>query len=423
VALSCCVGGPVDRRVGAAVAAKEKIEMVKWIGFSLAMVAASLLALPAGPTVTEIKSPAAPGSEAPNLAVSPDGRILLSWLEPTSVPKTYALRFSMREKQGWSAPQTITSGANWFVSGADYPTVAFMADGTMAANSLIATNLDLEAYNTNVFLSRDAGKTWGKPVQLHRDKKIRQHGFVSFVPTPDGRLGAVWLDGRQLSNSNEGDMALFYTTIGKDGSVGAETTLDTRVCECCQTSAAGTPDALLVVYRDRSPKEIRDISIVRYANRTWSAPTPVANDGWQIDGCPVNGPAISANGRNVAVAWLTQVNEKPRVNMALSTDSGKTFGKPIKIDDGNSSGRVDVISLASGGAIVSWVERGSQRSEVRVRQVEANGTVGTAIAVSGTAGVQSGAFPRIKKSGNDLIVTWTASGDTPSVRTASISMQ
>lgn len=395
--------------------------MTKWVGLSLIL--ASLAVVPAAPSVTEIKSPAAPGSEAPNLSVAPDGRILLSWLEPTSVPKTYALRFSMREKQGWSAPQTITSGANWFVSGADYPTVAFMSDGTMAANSLIATNLDLEAYNTNIFLSRDAGKTWGKPVQLHRDKKIRQHGFVSFVPTSDGRLGAVWLDGRQLSNSNEGDMALYYTTIGKDGSIAAESTLDTRVCECCQTSATATPDGLLVVYRDRSPKEVRDISIVRSVNGKWSAPQPVANDGWQIDACPVNGPSISASGRNVAVVWLTSVGEKSRVNLALSTDAGKTFGKPIKIDDGNTSGRVDVVSLASGGAIVSWVERGSQRSEVRVRQVEANGTPGPSSTVSGTSGVQLGAFPRIKRSGNELIVAWTISGDTPSVRTAIVNLQ
>ena len=394
--------------------------MTKWIGPILIL--ASLAIVLAAPSVTEIPSPAAPGSEAPNLSVAPDGRILLSWLEPVS-PKGYALRFSMREKQAWSAPRTITSGTDWFVSGADFPSVAFMADGTMAANSLIATNLEAEAYNTNILISRNAGATWSKPVALHRDKKIRQHGFVSFVPSPDGRLGAVWLDGRNLSKEGEGDMSLFYTTIGQDGSIKPETTLDPRVCECCQTSAAATPDGLLVVYRDRSAKEIRDISIVRFANGKWSAPEPVANDGWQIDACPVNGPAISANGRNVAVAWFTVANDKSRVNVALSTDAGKTFGKPIKVDDGNPLGRVDVVSLASGGAIVSWVERTSQRSEAHIRQIEANGVAGTTINVSGTTGVQSGGFPRIQRQGNDLFVAWTASGDKPSVHTSLVNLQ
>jgi hypothetical protein len=395
--------------------------MFKWIGLTLVCATLAAAAAPPPMSVTELPSPAGGGSEAPNLSVSPDGRILLSWLEPVS-QKAYALRFSMREKQGWSAPRTITSGADWFVSGADYPSVVFMADGAMAANSLIATNLQAEAYNTNVFLSRDAGVTWSKPVALHRDKKQRQHGFVSFVPAADGRLGAVWLDGRNLSKEGEGDMSLLYTTIGKDGSIKPETVLDTRVCECCQTSATATPEGLLVVYRDRSPKEVRDISVVRYAGGRWSAPALVSNDGWQINGCPVNGPAISSYGRYVAVAWLTVVSEKSRVNVALSSDAGKTFGKPIKIDDGTTSGRVDVVSLPSGAAVVSWVERANQKNEVRIRQAELNGVTGPALTVSGAAGVQSGAFPRIERSGNEVFVTWTAGEDKPSVHTAVVTL-
>src|SRR4030095_8556753 len=213
----------------------ERISMSKWIGLSLLLVSMAIV-LPA-PSVTELKSPAATGSEAPNISVAPDGRVFLSWLEPMG-PKDYALKFSIRDKQAWSAPQTIASGPNWFVSGADFPTLAFMADGTMVANWLVATNLQREAYNTNVVLSRDSGKTWSKPVLLHRDRKERQHGFVSFVPTPDGKLGAIWLDGQKLSNDGTGDMGLIYTTIGKDGSIGPETSLDGRVCECCQPAAA-----------------------------------------------------------------------------------------------------------------------------------------------------------------------------------------
>jgi hypothetical protein len=137
----------------------------------------------------------------------------------------------------------------------------------------------------------------------------------------------------------------------------------------------------------------------------------------------VNGPAISAGGRNVAVAWFTVANDKPRVNVALSSDGGKTFGKPVKIDDGNPLGRVDVATLASGGAIVSWVERTNQRSEVRIRQVESNGIAGPSLAVSGVTGVPSGSFPRIERSGSDLFVAWTTAGDKPTVRTAIVNLQ
>jgi hypothetical protein len=394
--------------------------MLKWIGLGLLLVITAMS--PAPPSVTELKSPAAAGSEAPNISVAPDGRVLLSWLEPAG-PKIYALKFSVRDKQGWSAPQTITSGQNWFVSGADFPTIAFMADGTMVVDWFVATNLQREAYNTNVALSRDAGKTWSKPVLLHKDRKERQHGFVAFVPTPEGRLGAIWLDGRKLDNDGFGDMGLIYSSIGKDGSLGTEATLDGRVCECCQTAAAAVPGGMVVVYRDRTAKEIRDISIARYTNGKWSAPEPLSNDNWEIDGCPVNGPAIASNGKNVAVAWFTAPDEKARVNVMLSTDGGKTFGKPVRVDDGNTSGRLDVISLSTGGAIVSWVERGSagSGSQVRLKQVEANGTAGASVTVSG-AGLQPGSVPRIEQAGNEIVVAWTTSGDMPSVRTAVVTM-
>jgi hypothetical protein len=392
--------------------------MKKWIGLTL--LATSLAAVWAAPAVVELKSPAALGSEAPNVSVAPDGRVFLSWLEP-GAGKAYSLKYSVREGQGWSAPKTIATGTNWFVSGADFPTIAFMADGTMAASWFVATNLQREAYNTNIALSRDSGKTWSKPIVPHKDMKQRQHGFLAFAPAPDGRLGAVWLDGRKMDNDGFGDMGLMYTTIGKDGAVGAEATLDSRVCECCQTSAAATPDGLLVVYRDRSAKEVRDISIARYANGKWSPGVALSNDGWETDGCPVNGPAISSSGRNVAVAWFTAPNDKGQVNLALSTDAGKTFGKPVRIDGGNTSGRVDVASLPSGAAVVSWVERGTQASQVMLRKIEANGVAGPPQTVS-APGIQPGSVPRIEPSGNDIVVAWTASGDSPSVRTAIVNL-
>ena len=65
MALFFCAGAPKVPKVAVAVTKKEKIEMAKWIGFCLMVAGASLLALPAGPAVTELQSPAAPGSEAP----------------------------------------------------------------------------------------------------------------------------------------------------------------------------------------------------------------------------------------------------------------------------------------------------------------------------------------------------------------------
>ena len=387
--------------------------------YTIAIIVSAVLALAASPvpTVSEIKSPAPPGSGQPNLTVAADGRVFLSWIE-ADTPQGYVLRFSVRGAQGWSAPKTIARGANWFVSDADVPSLAVLSDGTLAADWFVASvGPRSEAYDVNLVLSKDGGTTWSKPLMPHRDGKKRQHGFVSLVPIPDAKLAAIWLDGRNMPSEEEGDMALMYTTIAANGSLGPETQIDNRACECCKTSMTATADSLVAVYRDRSDKEIRDISIVRYANGRWSQPQALTNDGWEIDGCPINGPAVSANGRNVAVAWFTAPDDKSQVYVLMSADSGKTFGKKIRIDDGNPIGRVDVVSRSSGAAVVSWVERTSQGAQVRVREVAANGTAAAPMNVSGTAGLGSGVFPRMVRSGDDIVVAWTDASKPAQIRT------
>jgi hypothetical protein len=388
--------------------------MTKWI--ALIAILATLAAAPA-PSVTELKSPAGRGSEEPNLVAGPDGRVYMTWLEPVS-PKGHALRFSIRGPQGWSAPKTIATGTNWFANPADFPSMAVMADGTLAAHWLVMSGgPDSEAYDINLVFSKDGGTTWSKPVMPHRDRKKRQHGFLSLTPA-DGKLAAIWLDGRNMPDEETGNMALMYTTIAANGTLGPEAQIDNRVCECCQTSMTATPEGLVAVYRDRSDKEIRDISIARYANGRWSPSEALSKDGWEIDGCPINGPAVSSNGKNVAVAWFTAPNDKPQVNLLLSADSGKTFGKKIRVDGGNPAGRVDVVSFASGDAVVSWIERVGKTPQAQARRFTANGTAAATVTISGAGGVRSSGFPRMAVSGDEIVIGWTDSAEPGQVRTA-----
>ena len=370
------------------------------------------------PAQTILKTPDIAGSEEPNLVTGRDGRVYLSWLEPVQ-PKGYALRFSVRGPQGWSAAKTIAKGTNWFVSPADFPSLAVLSDGTLAATWLVATGgPDSEAYDINIAFSKDGGTTWGKPVVPHRDTKKRQHGFLSLVPTSDAKLAAIWLDGRNMPSEEEGNMALMYTTIAPNGTLGPEMQIDNRTCECCKTALTATPDGLIAVYRDRSDKEIRDISIARFANGKWSPAEPLSKDGWEIEGCPVNGPAVSSNGKNAAVAWFTAPSDKPQVYLLMSSDSGKTFGKKIRVDGGNPQGRVEVVSLASGDAVVSWIERTPQGPRLEIRRFGANGVAATPIDVSKMAGVRSGGFPKMVVTGNDIVLAWTDSSEPSHIRSA-----
>ena len=365
--------------------------------------------------VTEIPSPAGAGSGEPNLTTGPDGRVYLSWIDTADT--VASLKFAvLGENQTWSAEGLIAKGEHWFVNASDYPALIALPDGSLVAEWLADNPEGSEAYNVHLSFSRDGGKTWGKSIIPHRDRSENEHGFASLLATGGG-LGVLWLDGNQIKNE-EGDMALNYTTISADGKVGKETVLDSRVCECCQTSIAATPDGIIAVYRDRSDKEIRDISVARYSKDGWSKPESLSKDNWMIHGCPINGPSVSTNGAHAAVAWFTAPNDSSQVNVVLSKDGGKTFGAPIRVDNGKPVGRVDIIALESGDAVVSWMEQVPEGTQVRVRQVGSNGMLGEPIIASANTKVKFAGVPRMTLSGKQVVIAWT-DGDTPSkVRTA-----
>ncbi len=368
--------------------------------------------------VREMASPAGAGSGQPNLTVSRDGKVYLSWIERLGEGK-FSLRFSVKEGDGWAAPRVIAEGSNWFVNWADFPSMIALPDGSLAAHWLVKSGPGTFDYDVTISRSFNGGKTWGKPFVPHRDGVVTEHGFVSLFAAKDGQLVAVWLDGREMTPASSGNkkddhghghgnMTLRYVKIKRDGALTDEAKLDARVCECCQTSAAATDNGAVVVYRDRSDEELRDISIVRLKVGKWTEPRSVHNDGWKLNGCPVNGPSVAAAGKRVAVAWFTAA-DKPQVNLAFSADSGESFGNPIKIDDGNPVGRVEVLMLADGSAIVCWLEKATGSGSVRVRRVRPDGKMDSSIAVAPNGTARSNGFPQMALVGKTLVFAWTAS--------------
>jgi sorbitol-specific phosphotransferase system component IIA len=369
-----------------------------------------------------LPTPAAQGSGQSNLSVGPDGRVYLSWIDRLE-GKRFALRFARREGAGWSRPRTIAVGSNWFVNWADFPSLAALPDGTLAAHWLARNGAGAYSYDVNISRSTDGGETWGEPLVPHRDGTQTEHGFVSMFPA-GGRggslLGAVWLDGREMKaaphegggggeHHGHGQMTLRYATVGRDGKLASESVLDTRVCECCQTSAALTSEGVVVVYRDRSEQEVRDISVVRLSrDGRWSAPRTVHADGWRIDGCPVNGPSVAASGRRVAVAWFTMGGGAPHVRLAFSGDAGATFAPPVEVSDGDPIGRVEVLALADGSALVCWLEKTAGGAELRARRVGPGGARGPSIVVAPSASTRSSGFPQMARTKNTIVFSWTS---------------
>jgi hypothetical protein len=255
------------------------------------------------------------------------------------------LRFAVRVNNKWSESRTIAEGDNLLVNWADFPALVALPDGALVAHWMVKDSPGSRAYDINISRSIDGGKTSSKPIVPHRDGTNTEHGFASMVPLTGGRVGAIWLDGRNFKEragkanaSSTNEMTLRHATTDDRGQLYEEMLLDSRVCDCCQTSTALTSDGPIVVYRDRSEKEIRDISVVRFSKGRWTEPRTVNADGWEIHGCPVNGPSVSADGKRVAVAWFTATKETPRVKVVFSSDAGATFASPILVDEGRPVG-------------------------------------------------------------------------------------
>ena len=377
------------------------------------------LAVPAAqewsPSIRLISSPAAENSAQPQLTVSGRG-VLLSWIE--RVGSTATLKFSERTSSGWSEPRTVASGEDWFVNWADVPSVIRLGDGSLYGHWLQKSGPGTYAYDVRLARSIDDGKTWTPSFTPHHDRTQTEHGFASLYEMPGGGLGLVWLDGRAMKSEGHdghggGEMSLRSAVFDSAGKQLAEDAVDLRVCECCPTAAAVTSEGPIVAYRDRSPAEIRDIYIARLVHGKWTEPVAVHDDNWHIAACPVNGPALSAAGRRVAIAWFTAKGESGHSYAAFSSDAGKTFSAPIRLDDASALGRVDIALLDDESAVATWIEFADGRAQFKARRVFANGERGDAFAVSALAASRASGYPRMARSGSELIFAWTESTPPP----------
>ncbi len=410
--------------------------------------------------ITPLKNEATDGARLPNLTPSPGGAVL-NWIEPASAPSAtssteapdselkqkpdaghlHALRMARYDVNGnTSDALTIATGRDWFINWADFPSVYVLDDNSLVAHWLRRSGSGTYAYDV-VTSHSENGIHWTAPTTPHHDGTKTEHGFASFFSVGDNPA-LVWLDGRNTSPSGGGHadhadnetagagnaMTLRTRTLSPTGDVSSSDSvlLDPRVCDCCQTSAVNTDTGAVVFYRNRSESEIRDIAYVRYdtSTGTWNDPAIVFDDGWRINGCPVNGPQADAHNSTVAVAWFTAV-PTPRVQVAVSADSGQTFGAPHIVSSAAPLGRVSLVMLDANRMVVSWLEKqDSNFARLNVQLLDSTATVLAEAEVTSLSSTRQSGFARMARlTPESVMITWTEwHGDTSSIRTARIDL-
>jgi hypothetical protein len=309
------------------------------------------------------------------------------------------LQFALFDGEKFSAPRSVASGGDWFVNWADVPSLVELDDGTLVAHWLRRSGESKYAYEARLSRSRDGGVTWTPSVRLHRDASPSEHGFVSLVPLPGGELFAAWLDG--AATLDKGPMALRATSLNAAGETAEERVLDERVCDCCRVAAARHGKELLVAYRDRSQKEIRDHAFISLPG---GVRMPMGEEGWKIEACPVNGPALVERGKQVLAAWYSAAGDVPVVKAQWIEPASAAH----KLNNGQALGRVDAALLADGSGVVSWLDLKDGQAVLRMRRLWPNKQPGPVQELARTNADRASGFPRIAAAGADaLLVVWT----------------
>jgi hypothetical protein len=331
------------------------------------------------------------------LTVADEG-LAMSWVEQKA-DGAKAFRFAQFDGKAWGAAKTIAAGPQLMLNWADFPTIVSLGDGRYAAHWLERPEGAKGGYGIRIAFTRDDGATWKTSFASTRPTAEGYEGFVSFSKGPK-QLLASFLD------HSEPVTKLRLARFEFDGRFLSEEVIDSDVCSCCQTSlvhAAGIP---VVAYRDHASGEIRDNAFARRMGGKWNFEGVMGPDGWKINACPVNGPALDSRGERVGAAWFTAAEGKPAVKVALSENAGASFGSPTWLDAAKPLGRVD-LKMHGDGMVAVWLGRDGEQAALRFARLDRSGKVLESRTLDQVTVARSSGFPRLASSGSECYVGWT----------------
>ena len=381
---------------------------------------------PAAPELIELESipfPKMENAAMPSLFAS-DSNLYVSWVTMGNDTTSELYYSNLNPEKQWATPQLIHQGSNWFVNWADYPALV-QNKGSLLAYHLQKSSLGKYSYDVLLHALPKGQTTWLGGLPLHRDSTQTEHGFVSAAAYTDSTFLVSWLDGRNTGgggheghDGHSGAMSIRAAEVSLQGQVIWDTQLDAKTCDCCQTSTAITSQGAVVVYRNRSDQEIRDIAITRLVDGAWTEPSIIHADNWEISGCPVNGPKVVAQGNTLLVGWFTAAKGEPKVQFSFSSDAGATFAAPITVEGQGIIGRVEVALLDEETGIAAWMETTKQGTFLMAARIESGGKMGTLWEIGAMDSGRKSGFPQLEVLGENVYFAWTeVKGETNQVRT------
>jgi hypothetical protein len=206
---------------------------------------------------------------------------------------------------------------------------------------------------------------------------------------------------------------LYFATL--DGASSARAVAG-GVCYCCKTAVATGPNgAIYAAWRHVYPGNLRDIAFTtsRDGGQTFTTPVRVSSDGWILDGCPENGPALAAGADDVVhVLWPTLVagatsGGEPTLALFHATSRRGIEGTP----------RHPQLTTTAGGLVAAWDEQTASGSpRVVLARLTSSGSGPARVSreiVSGSARAQT---PAIASASEGVVIAWAEGTEQPVIR-------
>lgn len=341
------------------------------------------------------------------------------------------------EGRSFSAPVRVNaSGASADVGGEQPPQVVVTGSGSTASIVVVWTAKGEAGTRVLTARSSDAGKTFTTPSIVPGSDGAGNRGWESIAVDARGRVFALWLDHREMAASggagahhHGAEASAGSGAVASDGAARAQSSqlyfaavgdgaaargIARGVCYCCKTALiTGAGDAIFAAWRQVYPGNLRDMAFAasRDGGRTFSAPVRVSEDGWQIDGCPENGPALAVDAaQRTHIIWPTVVRGKGESALALfhaSTADGRTFTARSPLPVSGAAYHPRLIAMRDGALLAAWDEvvNGARRIRVAGGRPDAQGRVSfSAIELAQPIQAQ---YPALAAARSGAVLAWS----------------
>ena len=365
-----------------------------------------------GERIREIASPTPAQSISPRVTAMRDGSAILTWLEPLG-DRTATMRYAFWRNHAWSPAATVVSGQPFGRHPSESPGIIALSQKNLIAYwSQKPPHEKTPTSEVDVYfsVSTDEGEHWTNPTLANTPGTGEESDYPSAAPIDNDRAAMIWLDGTHWKSQER--VSLMTRTVRSDGSATDAIVIDGDTCTCCPTSLVRAGSGLVAAYRGHTPENVRDISLLRSVDGRWSQPHVAHADNWHFAGCPVNGPHLDADQKRTVIAWFTGAQDQPAVNLAFSIDGGANFSGPLRVDEGNAIGRVQVVLSPEHSAVAFWLEHASGTTRLLMRSVREDGVMEQPLEV--TRGSELG-YPHAARTVDGILVTWAEGGPVPRV--------